>query len=110
MSATESAFIDDGMNFDGRLKREAGVHPEITFQYRPATYRDRLESQKAFGDPEKGDAYARKLISDKLVGWNLTEHPSESDIGRLRAAVVSKMVNVILEYAGSDEEEADAKN
>lgn len=112
-TATPSAFIeiDDGYTLSGRVKEKPGIHPEVTFAYRPASWSERIECQNLILEPKKQEEYADKLLAAKIKGWCFDGVPvTLENVRRLRTAIKSRLLDIILEYVASDEAEADLKN
>ena len=65
----ESAFIDDGYEKDGYIARRPGLHPAVSFVFRPMipTQKARmLADQNRSKNPEEGEVLAAKEIAKRL--------------------------------------------
>ena len=106
----ETAFIEDDMTFTGRIAAAPGIHPEVTFQYRPATIQDRIRLQSNYDNPDKYAELMHDVLTGKLVQWNLDAPIDALTVKRLRPKIKAKMLDIVLEYAASEEAKADTKN
>lgn len=110
MSVSAFVGIDDGYTLDGKIKAAPGIYPEMSFKYRPVSWTERNHLRGLAGEFEKQGDFADKLIAAKVVSWNFEEPVGLSSVKRMRAALKSAVLDLICEYAASDEAEADAKN
>lgn len=113
---TEYFAIEDGHNIDGKVERSPGVHPEAAFTYRPALMAERQAFMKATAEFGKRTEAAAALVKKHVTAWGLTyrdgkEIPLDpAAIAKLQPSLLDRIVDVILGYAPSGEEAADAKN
>ena len=98
-------FIDDGYTRDGFVDEEPGLHPSLSFKYRPVTLTERsrlLFDVGAEAQPEQGDAVNAKAIAAHIVSWEPDRPPTVENLLKLHPAVSIKLVNVICGYMPSD--------
>jgi len=113
--STETAYIDDGYTFDAKVPRQAGVHPEVSVSYRPATFDERNRYLKASADPERRASAAADLVVAHVKEWGIATVkgpvPVSKDAAkRVQPTLLDKIIDLILGYAGSAEDETDRKN
>lgn len=102
-------YIDDGYTNTRTVPATPGLLPELRIKYRQALARVRIE-HRATLDTKDTDLITRReneLFKNYVVTVN--EQPLNKDLNRLKPALRAVLIDLILGYAGADEE-ADAKN
>lgn len=106
----DELFIDDGYTRESHLEAEAGLHPAVRVEYRPAVSRERLAYAAKLGtkDPEQVDRFECDLLARQRVALNGTPLTREL-AAKLVPAVRAKVLDLVLGYAAALEA-ADQKN
>ncbi len=103
-------FIDDGYTATKTIEAVPGLHPAASIVYRPALHSRKRLWQHAAGSSAEAQAKADvEVIAEHVVSINGQPLPKEK-VGKLWPALTAKILDLVLGYAGSDEEAADAKN
>ena len=113
----EAFFVGDGYDTDGKIPRADGIHPELTFRYRPATRDQRDRFVRAQADAEKRAKVTADLIVAHVQEWSvvdrsgfLVDKPTADVVAKLQPVLVDKLVDIIIGYAASGQDGADRKN
>jgi hypothetical protein len=106
---SERFLVGDGYTAEGRIPREAGVHPELEFTYRPALSEEVNAHFKRVAE-EKRHKVDAALIVAHVTKWNIPGDVSLAIAERLQPVLSRKLLDVILGYATNGMEETDAKN
>jgi hypothetical protein len=113
----EQFIISDSYTIDGKVPREPGVHPLLEFSYRPALSAQRIAFNSfSSNDGEKRARHAGELVKKHVERWSvLDENGKPLDVSvavaeKLQPTLLSKLVDIILGYAASGEEEKDRGN
>lgn len=72
----ECAWIEDGYTKDGYVARIEGLHPAISFRFRPMIQpeRSRIQhEQKRAKTPEESEAMAAREIARRVTEWDITK-------------------------------------
>ncbi len=103
-------YIDDGYTLTRTVPETPGLLPELRIKYRQALARVRLEHRAALDtkDAELITKRENELFKRYVVTVNEAAL-KESELHRLKPALRAVLIDLILGYAGADEE-ADAKN
>lgn len=113
---SEEFFIEDGYNREERISAEPGLHPALWIKYRPALMEQRFALGRARDHgPEEQAKITATIISKHLLDWNATKGGVKCDtkpetIRKLQPTLQSKILDIVLGYAGSVEEAGDVKN
>jgi hypothetical protein len=110
MSVSPFIGIDDGYTMDGKIKAVPGLVPEMTFKFRPVSWSERTHFFGLGGEYEKQGKFVDELITAKIVSWSFPEPATLDMVKRIKTALKVKILDIILEYAASDEAGDDAKN
>ena len=111
-------FVDDGFTRDFRIEAVRGRHPELTGSYRPALIDQRFAWQRAIGKDDTAERVrvGCAIIQRHVLDWNARngtgeKAPIKEDyLKRLPAPLFDKLLDIVLGYAGSEEEKADVGN
>jgi hypothetical protein len=97
-------FIDDGYTAAKRIDARPGLHAAADVKYRPALAAKRNEYQaRLTGDPGKLSAWEDELLELHVVG--LAGEPlKKGSAARLVPALRTDLLNLVLGYAGADEQ------
>jgi len=104
-------FITDGYTLAKKIPAMHGIHPEVSVIYRPAVAKARIELGiiASSGSAERVFQYENDLLASHVI--TLADQKLTSALaGQLVPTLRGKILDLILGYAGSDEEESDAKN
>jgi hypothetical protein len=104
-------FIDDGYTATKCLDADPGLHGAVDVAYRPALYARKLAWQRA-RSAASSDAVLKAdtdLLAERIVSLNGQPLPKDK-VANLRPALLAKLLDLVLSYAGSDEESTDVKN
>ena len=105
-----SLYIDDGYTRSKRLDAAPGLHPDVTVSYRPALAKVRTElGYAAQGGADKVFEFESRLIERQRVTLD-GEAVTAERAAKLVPSVRDKVLQLVLGYAGSDEEAGDVKN
>jgi len=107
---TDGLFIDDGYTVTKQLEADPGLHGAVTVVYRPALHARKIAWGKTRGGAT--DAVVRAdadLLSERIVTLNGQPLPKDK-VANLRPALLSKLLDLVLSYSGSDEETTDLGN
>lgn len=97
------AFIDDEYTEQGRIPAADGLHPEVRFEYRPATAGHFMRhlseiDGKNLDEMRKKQA---KFLAGQVVSWDITHRngsaitPIEANCLRLAPEVFRKMFDIV---------------
>jgi hypothetical protein len=113
-------FIDDGYTTTGKIEPAPGIHPALTFTYRPALDRERLAFQRSLQettDPAKRSRRRAELVVAHVTEWGATDRagraidrPTVELAERLQPLLLDRLVDVVCGYTSNGEEEGDRKN
>lgn len=113
----EDFFIQDGYTKSATIPAESGIHPAMSITYRPGLMEQRYIYQRAGiqGDPAEHAKIAASIVAKHLTDWDAQSSGMKAPIKpemirKLHPALLSKILDHILGYAGSAEEEGDVKN
>lgn len=111
---SESAFVSDGFDTQATIARVAGLIPQVTLTYRPATYREQQQFFAESGQPDaaKKEKAVVSLIAKHVSDWSIDNAvlKSPEKLAKLKPLLINKLVDLITGYAGSEQEAADQKN
>lgn len=117
-----SFMISDNYNLPGKIEAVKGMYPELRFLYRPALHEQRQQYLKAISLPHGGNNFEARtptmasLVANHVKEWNVTDlngSPaiiSKENARLLHPSLLDALVDVILGYASSGNEEIDVKN
>jgi hypothetical protein len=97
----ESIFVTDGQSFRGEVAAVAGVHPAVSFTYRPATSAVRFEYRNAL--PAESNAVACRIVSRQVQTVNVGGEPfrlTPEQCGQLHAGLFNAIFDHVMGYAG----------
>jgi hypothetical protein len=107
---SDSLFIDDGYTATKRLDAAPGLYPAVTVTYRPATSQARTElGFAAATTADRVVTLENQLLERQRVALD-GEPLTAARAAKLKPALRDKVLNLVLGYAGSDDEAADLKN
>lgn len=104
-----SAFIPDGYQETAYLAGVEGLHPPVTFQYRPMTARAGIELFQVYqkgGPAEKAEAVLRAI--EQVQAWDLEDAAggpvacTREAKGRLTQTVANSMAMIVMGVGVSD--------
>lgn len=108
---SESAFIDDGYEKDGYIARRPGLHPAVSFMFRPMLMTERsrmLTDQNRAKTPEESETLAAKEIAKRVKWWDITTDKrkdlsiSHENVLRLQPQVFVAMFAQVIGSQGPD--------
>lgn len=105
-----ASYISDGYTEHGFIKDMPGLHQALRFDFRPMTVADRDDWQSITDGevPAEQAKITSRVISKKIIKWNLKDHqgqpiPVSSDaITRLKPALYVRLVAIISGSGPSD--------
>jgi hypothetical protein len=104
----ESIFVSDGMTFRGEVPAAPGVHPAVSFTYRPATSAVRFEYRNAL--PAESNAVACRIVSRQVqtmsVGGEQPFRLTPEQCGQLHAGLFNAIFDYVMGYTGPAADEA----
>lgn len=107
---SDSLFIDDGYTAVKKLDAAPGLHPAVSVTYRPATGQARTELRfAASAGADRVFHLENQLLERQRVTLDGDPLTAAKAAG-LKPAVREKLLDLVLGYAGSDQEAADVKN
>lgn len=107
---SDSLFIDDGYTATKVIEAVPGLHPAATVVYRPALHaRKRAWQHAATVSPEAQAKADVDIVFEHVATINGEKLPKDR-LPKLRPALFAKVLDLVLGYAGSDEEKADLGN
>lgn len=98
-----SAFIDDGYTETKFIAERKGIHPSVTFTFRPTPIEERariVSEAQAAKDPAQAERIIAVRLKEHLVNWTLTKEINAANILRMKSVLLSRMVTIVL--YGSD--------
>ena len=106
-----SIFIVDGYTCTKKIEAVRGLHPEVVVVYRPAVAKARIELGmiSSSGSVDRVFQFENELLANHVIAVGDTKL-TPTLAGQLVPALRGKLLDLVLGYAGSDEEEADVKN
>lgn len=111
-------FIDDDYTREETIPAVRSRHPALTIRYRPALLDQRFAWQRAIGKDDTAERMrmACQIIEKHVVEWNALNKGGEKAaikadmLKRMPAPLFDKMLDIVLGYAGSEEEREDVGN
>ena len=104
----EFFLIADDMVVEGRIARSPGIHPELTFKYRPAYLRERAEFiRRCNATPSDKSRYQAELLAEHIKSWSATNRDGSAadlkaaTLRSLQPELSAKLADVVLGYAAS---------
>lgn len=113
---SDEFFINDGYTRTAEIPAEPGIHPALSITYRPGLLEQRFMFQRAASqEPAEQAKVAAGIVARHVTDWSARSGDSKAPIKpdtirRMHPALLSKILDYVLGYAGSAEEEADVKN
>lgn len=104
-------FIPDGCTLTAHILAVPGVHPALSFTYRPGVIADRNQYRAPGATPDEINKRMATLLRAKVVSIEGLSNPFENrDPLRIWPTLLEKMIDIVLNYSSSDEAVADAGN
>ena len=98
-------FIQDGQEYDGYIAEVEGLHPSLSFTFRPTSATDQAKlsaSIRNVNDQEKKEKIIANWLASRIASWDAEVEVSGEMLLKMHQRPYGRLTDIIHGSAGSD--------